>query len=118
MLRRKMMVMAMAAAMIGTMTGSVNVYAAKAGDSATGKTELADADFDTSYQPKKDSYKIYCTYKNIHSWYDAIKCGVDAAVADFAEKGVEINYEWYGPAEPDAVDQVIPLKQPSDRDMI
>ena len=49
MLRRKMMVMAMAAAMIGTMTGSVNVYAAKAGDSATGKTELADADFDTSY---------------------------------------------------------------------
>lgn len=31
------MVMAMAAAMIGTMTGSVNVYAAKAGDSATGK---------------------------------------------------------------------------------
>lgn len=51
MLRRKMMVMAMAAAMIGTMTGSVNVYAAKAGDSATGKTELADADFDTSYQP-------------------------------------------------------------------
>ena len=106
MLRRKMMVMAMAAAMIGTMTGSVNVYAAKAGDSATGKTELADADFDTSYQPKKDSYKIYCTYKNIHSWYDAIKCGVDAAVADFAEKGVEIDYEWYGPAEPDAVDQV------------
>ena len=107
MLRRKMMVMAMAAAMIGTMTGSVNVYAAKAGDSATGKTELADADFDTSYQPKKDSYKIYCTYKNIHSWYDAIKCGVDAAgIADFAEKGVEIDYEWYGPAEPDAVDQV------------
>ena len=88
MLRRKMMVMAMAAAMIGTMTGSVNVYAAKAGDSATGKTELADADFDTSYQPKKDSYKNFTVHiKNIHSWYDAIKCGVDAAVADFAEKG-------------------------------
>lgn len=37
MLRKKLMVMVMAAAMIGTMAGSVNVYAAKAGDSATGK---------------------------------------------------------------------------------
>lgn len=79
---------------------------AQAGDSATGKTDLADADFDTSYEPLQDSYSIYCTYKNIHSWYDAIKSGVDAAVADFAEKGVTIDYEWYGPAEPDSVDQV------------
>lgn len=76
------------------------------GESATGKTNMADQNFDTSYQPKKDSYKIYCTYKNIHSWYDAIKAGVDAAVADLAAKGVTVDYEWYGPAEPDAVDQV------------
>lgn len=82
------------------------VTTAVAGDSASGKTSLADTSFDTSYAPKKDTYKIYCTYKNIHSWYDAIKCGVDAAVADFAVKGVTIDYEWYGPAEPDAVDQV------------
>ena len=79
---------------------------ATSGESASGKTELADTSFDTSYTPKKNSYKIYCTYKNIHSWYDAIQCGVDAAVADFKEKGVEIDYEWYGPAQPDAVDQV------------
>lgn len=79
---------------------------AKAGDSATGKTELADAAFDTSYTPQKDSYEIYCTYKNIHSWYDAIQCGIDAAVEDLAGKGVTVKYEWYGPAEPDAVDQV------------
>lgn len=84
---------------------STNVEA-KAGDSATGKTELADADFDTNYTPKQESYEIYCTYKNIHSWYDAIKCGIDAAVEDFAQKGVTVKYEWYGPAEPDAVDQV------------
>ena len=75
-------------------------------NSVKGKTDLADANFDTSYTPKKDSYKIYCTYKNIHAWYDAIKCGIDAAVADLAEKGVKVDYEWYGPAQPDAVDQV------------
>ncbi len=85
---------------------STNSAEAKAGDSATGKTELADQNFDTSYTPKKKSYKIYCTYKNIHSWYDAIKSGVDAAVSDMAKKGVKVDYVWYGPAQPDAVDQV------------
>ncbi len=87
-------------------TEAADASAAKAGDSATGKTDLADTSFDTGYQPKENSYKIYCTYKNIHSWYDAIKCGIDAAVSDMAEKGVTVDYEWYGPAEPDAVDQV------------
>ena len=80
--------------------------AVKAGDSATGKTSLADQSFDTSYTPKKKSYKIYCTYKNIHAWYDAIKAGVDAAVKDMDAKGVKVDYTWYGPAQPDAVDQV------------
>lgn len=42
----------------------VTVFAdAKAGDSATGKTELADTGFDTDYEPKADSYEVYCTYK-------------------------------------------------------
>lgn len=89
---------------VSMMAGTVS--AAEAGDSATGKTSLADQSFDTSYEPAKTEYKIYCTYKNIHSWYDAIKTGVDAAIADLAEKGVTVDYEWYGPAEPDAVDQV------------
>lgn len=107
MLKKKMVALVMTAVMAGSLGGGVNaVYAAQAGDSATGKTSLADAEFDTSYEPKEDSYKIYCTYKNIHSWYDAIKTGIDAAVADFADKGATIDYEWYGPAEPDAVDQV------------
>ena len=91
----------MAVSPVMAATGSSNN-----GESATGKTSLADQSFDTSYTPKKKSYKIYCTYKNIHSWYDAIKAGVDAACADLEKKGVTVDYEWYGPAEPDAVDQV------------
>lgn len=87
-------------------TSTATSAVAKAGDSATGKTELADKNFDSSYVPKNKSYKIYCTYKNIHSWYDAIKSGVDAAVKDYAAKGVKVDYVWYGPAQPDAVDQV------------
>ncbi|MCI9166723.1 MAG: substrate-binding domain-containing protein [Dorea sp.] len=67
---------------------------------------LADQSFDTSYEPKKDTYKIYCTYKLVHAWYDAIEVGVKAAVEDLKSKGVTIDYEWYAPVEPDAVDQV------------
>jgi len=67
---------------------------------------LADQNFDTSYEPAKDTYKIYCTYKLVHAWYDAIEVGVKAAVEDLASKGVTVDYEWYAPVEPDAVDQV------------
>ena len=67
---------------------------------------LADQSYDTSYEPAKDEYKIYCTYKLVHAWYDAIEVGVKAAVEDMAAKGVTIDYEWYAPVEPDAVDQV------------
>ena len=41
---------------------------------------LADQSFDTSYEPKKDTYKIYCTYKLVHAWYYASEVGVKAAV--------------------------------------
>ena len=104
-MKKRLMAITFAALMATSMMGST-VFAATDGGSVAGKTSLADADFDTDYQPQKDEYKIYCTYKNIHSWYDAIKTGVDAAVADLKDKGVTIDYEWYGPAQPDAVDQV------------
>lgn len=72
----------------------------------TGKTDLVDDDFDVSYKPKKDKYEIYITYKNVHSWYDAIEAGIKGAVKHFEEQGIEVDYEWYAPVEPDAIDQV------------
>lgn len=58
------------------------------------------------YEPQKDSYKIYFNYKNIHVWYDAIELGVQKAVEEYAEKGINIEYEWIAPTDPDAADQV------------
>lgn len=69
-------------------------------------TSLADKNFDTSYEPKKEEYKFYFSNKVVHAWYDAIEVGIKAAVEDMKEKGVTIDYEWYAPVEPDAVDQV------------
>ena len=83
-MKKRLMAITFAALMATSMMGST-VFAATDGGSVAGKTSLADADFDTDYQPQKDEYKIYCTYKNIHSWYDAIKTGVDAAVADLKD---------------------------------
>ena len=108
---KKFVALALTLAMVGSsaMTAFAKedtAVAAQAGDSASGKTAMADANFDTSYQPKKDSYSIYCTYKLVHSWYDSIRVGVDAAVKDLADKGVTVDYVWEAPAEPDAVDQV------------
>ena len=63
------------------------------------------------YTPKKDHYKIYFNYKNIHVWYDAIELGIQKAVDEFAEQGVTVEYEWIGSADPDAADQVTRVEE-------
>ena len=76
--------------------------AAKAGASQLSKA----AESTDDYTPKKDSYHIYATYKLIHNWYDAIKTGADAAIAELAEQGVTVQFDWEAPVTPDALDQV------------
>lgn len=59
-----------------------------------------------NYVPKKDSYEFAYIYKLIHPWYDAIKVGLDAAVAEYAKKGITIDYEFKAPVQPDGVKQL------------
>ena len=133
-MKKKIVSLLLVSAMVLTMVGCGGSSSDSASDESTAKTEgtasdaetvanaadLADKDYDTSYEPQKDEYKIYCTYKLVHAWYDAIEVGVKAAVEDFAAKGVTIDYEWYAPVEPDAQDQVnsIETAAGSDWDMI
>lgn len=114
-MKKRIVSMLLVAAMVLTMVGcgsGSDDSSSEGTDSSAGTEEvanaeaLADQSFDTSYEPKKDEYSIYCTYKLVHAWYDAIEVGVKAAVEDFAAKGVTIDYEWYAPVEADAVDQV------------
>ncbi|MBO0958665.1 substrate-binding domain-containing protein [Neobacillus sp. MM2021_6] len=58
------------------------------------------------YKPKKTEYYFAFTYKLIHPWYDTIKVGAEAAVADYAKKGIKIKFDYEAPATPDAIDQV------------
>lgn len=73
----------------------------------TGKTDMSKAaESSDDYQPKKDSYYFAFTYKLVHPWYDAIKVGLDAAVEEYAAKGITIKYDYTAPVSPDAVQQV------------
>ncbi|HHU53852.1 MAG TPA: substrate-binding domain-containing protein [Clostridiaceae bacterium] len=70
------------------------------------KTDMATAISVGDYEPKKDEYYFAYTYKLIHPWYDAIKVGIDAAVAQYADKGVKITYDYTAPVTADAVEQI------------
>lgn len=71
-----------------------------------GKTKMATGVSLDDYKPKKDTYYFAYTYKLIHPWYDAIKVGIDAAIAEYAKEGVTITYDYTAPVTADAVAQI------------
>jgi ribose transport system substrate-binding protein len=58
------------------------------------------------YEPQKTEYNFYLTYKLIHAWWDSIEIGLKEAQAQYAQRGITINYEFTAPVTPDAADQV------------
>jgi ribose transport system substrate-binding protein len=83
--------------------GSKPVNGGQHGQVSTGTLSQYHLD---GYKTKKTSYYFAFNYKLIHPWYDTIKVGADAAVADFAKRGIKIKFDWEAPATPDAIDQV------------
>lgn len=53
--------------------------------------------------PAKKSYHFVFVPKVIHPWYEAVKQGIEQAVAEYKEKGIEIKFEWDAPPEADVV---------------
>lgn len=70
----------------------------------------------TDYQPKKDSYNFYFTYKLVHPWWDTVRLGMEDAVNQYKERGINIDFEYVAPVAPDAADQVSRLEQAAGRD--
>ena len=82
--------------------------------SATDQSILSAVDFDhelNSYQPKKDHYNFYFTYKTVHAWWDAVALGMEDAQRQFLDKGIVITYEYMAPDGASAEDQIERLKK-------
>ena len=80
-------------------------------------------DFDhrlDSYQPHKDHYNFYFTYKTVHAWWDAVALGMEEAQRQYLDKGIVITYEYMAPEAASAVDQTRKLiaAQKKDYDVI
>ncbi len=70
-------------------------------------------DFDhelDAYEPRKDRYNFYFTYKTVHSWWDAVALGMEEAQRQYLEKGITITYDYMAPEAASAEDQTERLR--------
>ncbi len=104
----------------------------KAGQSGSSETAAGDqnsfkpddtvqsaVDFDhklDSYEPKKDHYNFYFTYKTVHSWWDAVALGMEEAQRQYLDKGIVITYEYMAPDAASAEDQTKKLLEAEQKD--
>ena len=58
-----------------------------------------------SYEPKKNNYNFYFTYKIVHPWWDAVALGMEDAQRQYLDKGVTVTYEYMAPDQASAEDQ-------------
>ena len=77
------------------------------GPAAVSADTAVDFDHDLDdYEPLKDSYNFYFTYKTVHPWWDAVALGMEDAQRQFLDKGISITYEYMAPAAASAADQM------------
>lgn len=62
-------------------------------------------DPNTGANPEKSEYYFIFIPKLVHPYYDLIEKGITDKVAEYAEKGVKITWDWDAPSEADALVQ-------------
>ncbi len=67
------------------------------------------------YEPLKDEYNFYFTYKIVHPWWDAVAIGMEDAAKQYEEMGIIINYEYLAPSVVSARDQIRRMEDASER---
>lgn len=86
--------------------------------SGSGQPETAAVNFEREldgYEPLKDEYNFYFTYKTVHPWWDAVALGVEDAAEQYEKKGVVIKYEYLAPDKASAEDQIRRLSDAAGR---
>ena len=75
---------------------------------ATGSSVRSAVDFEhelDAYEPRKERYNFYFTYKTVHPWWDAVALGMEEAQRQYLDRGVTITYEYMAPEGASAEDQ-------------
>ena len=87
---------------------SCSAVSAEAGSGDDDSSVLSAVNFDhelDSYEPLKDHYNFYFTYKAVHPWWDAVALGIEEAQRQYLDKGITITYEYMAPDQASAEDQ-------------
>ncbi len=94
----------------GTRSGSETAQEETAASVESAKESVLGAvDFDhelDDYEPKKDHYSFYFTYKIVHPWWDAVALGMEEAQRQYLDKGIAVTYEYMAPDDASAEDQI------------
>ena len=69
-----------------------------------------------SYEPLKDHYNFYFTYKTVHPWWDAVALGMEDAQRQYLDRGITITYEYMAPDQASAEDQTKRLLAAKEKD--
>lgn len=104
----------------GSDENTVSIGSDDANGSASGSENLVSSavDFDhelDNYEPKKNHYNFYFTYKTVHPWWDAVALGMEDAQRQYLEKGITVTYEYMAPEAASADDQKKRLSEAKER---
>jgi ribose transport system substrate-binding protein len=55
-------------------------------------------------EAKRELYFVYVP-KLVHPWYEDVKAGADRAIAELAQRGIIVRYDWDAPTAADVVQQ-------------
>ena len=98
----------------GSETGSGYSESSRVDESVRGAVNF-ERELD-SYEPVKDHYNFYFTYKTVHPWWDAVALGMEEAQRQYLERGVTITYEYMAPEQASAEDQTKRLLEAEKKD--
>ncbi|MBO4899082.1 MAG: substrate-binding domain-containing protein [Lachnospiraceae bacterium] len=91
---------------------------ASAEDTAN-ESVLGAVDFDhelDDYEPAKDHYSFFFTYKIVHPWWDAVALGMEEAQRQYLDRGIAVTYEYMAPDDASAEDQLERLTEAEEGD--
>ncbi len=105
------------------LSGNSSIVAEEPISSKSDDSVRSAVDFDhelDSYEPHKDRYNFYFTYKTVHPWWDAVALGMEEAQRQYLDKGITITYEYMAPEGASAEDQAkrLLMAQQKDYDVI